>query len=235
LLDWAWALGSQQDFDKAAGKFQEAIDVDREDPWTYHHFGLFLAGQEHFAKAIVQYREADERWQKKESEDRKDTLWAWGNALGEQEKFDAAADKYKLATEIVPKEATAILAYGNSLGEQGRYRDSIVQYDTAAKLDSGDPYPRHSKGATLFQLGRYDEGWKEWHAARKCYERALNGELHGAEQLEKTVYFAGLLRRIFKDYKTSEGFYRQVLERRGDHADAPRRPRHSLPAMGEFG
>jgi tetratricopeptide (TPR) repeat protein len=36
---------------------------------------------------------------------------------------------------------------------------------------------------------------------------------------EKAVYFAGLLRKIFKDYKTSEGFYRQVLERRGDHAD----------------
>ena len=86
-------------------------------------------------------------------------------------------------------------------------------------LDHDDPLPRHSKAHFLFQLGRYEEGWREWRAARQCYERALDGELR-ADQLAKAVYFAGVLGEIFTDNEKSEGFYRGVLERQDDNAEA---------------
>jgi tetratricopeptide (TPR) repeat protein len=81
LQDWARALHSQKHYEQAFEKFREAIRVDPDDPWAYDYLGDVFAAQERFDEAIEQYREANERWQKKESKDRKFALWNWGQAF----------------------------------------------------------------------------------------------------------------------------------------------------------
>jgi tetratricopeptide (TPR) repeat protein len=124
-----------------------------------------FANQELFDKAIEQYCQADELWQKKESPARINALWGWGWALRQQEKFDEGTDKFRRAVEVVPRDFGAVYRYGLSLAELGSYRDAIEQFDKASLLDQDHPFPHHSKALFLFELGRYEECWKEWWAA----------------------------------------------------------------------
>jgi Tfp pilus assembly protein PilF len=216
LWDWAEALCWRKRYDEAAEKYKEAEDWDPDDPGTYHYFGLILAEQGLFDKAIEQYRLKKEPKDK----DRKYTLWSWGSTLLQQERFEDAGKKFVLAVEIVPQDSRAVLSYGNSLAALGRYRDATKQFEKASSLDPDDPYPHHSKAYFLFQLGRYEERWQEWRAAQICYETKLKGELRGAVQLAMAVDYADVLGDVFKDYKASERFYQRVLEWRADNTDA---------------
>jgi tetratricopeptide (TPR) repeat protein len=70
LQRWADALCWLNRYDEAAGKYQEAIGVDPDDPQIYNAFGRALAEKGLFDQGIQQYREAVERWQKKGSPQR---------------------------------------------------------------------------------------------------------------------------------------------------------------------
>jgi tetratricopeptide (TPR) repeat protein len=159
-------------------------------------------------------------WQEKESNARKRALWAWGWVLGQQEKFEDAKTKFDCAQKMVKGDAKAVYLYGYSLTDLGQYQDAIVQFDKASALDQDDPLPRHSKAGLLFQLGRYEEGWKEWWAARQCYERLLDGELRGAAHSRNAIILAGVLGEIFEAYEDSDKLYKQVLERQDGNANA---------------
>jgi tetratricopeptide (TPR) repeat protein len=157
---WAWAdaLHQQKHYDEAVAKHREAIDIDENDPWTYYYLGDEFAAQERFDKAIQQYCQADDLWQKKESPTRKHALRAWGSALRQQEKFDEATDKFRRAVEVDPRDFGAVYEYGQSLAELGSYRDAIAQFNNASLLDQDHPFPHQSKALSLFELGRYEEG-----------------------------------------------------------------------------
>ena len=219
---WAWAdaLRQQKNYEKAVEKYRDAIRVDENDPWTYYRLGDEFANQELFDKAIEQYCQAYELWQKKESTARIYALWGWGWALLQQEKFDEVIDKFRRAVEIVPRNFGAVYFYGYSLAELASYRDAIAQFEEASLLDQDHPFPHQSKARALFELGRYEEGWKEWWAARQCYERALSGELRGAKHLDNAFAFAGVLGETFECYEDSDKFYKWVLKRRDDNAYA---------------
>jgi len=219
LRRWADALSAQKHHEQAAEKYRQAIDLDPHDPWGYLYSGWVRAAQERFDDAIEQYRQADELWQKKGSKDRKYALLNWGLALREQEKFEDAKTKFDCAQKIIKGDAQAVFRYGLSLADLGQYQDAIVQFDKASMLDQDDPLPRHAKADLLFRLGCYEEGWTGWRAARQCYERLLDGELRGAERLQKAVYFAGALGEI-ESYEESDKLYKRVLERQNGNADA---------------
>jgi tetratricopeptide (TPR) repeat protein len=68
------ALRWQEDYKQAAEKCQEAIGIDPEYPEAYDGLGRVRACQERFDEAIEQYRQADEKWQKKKPKDRKIAL-----------------------------------------------------------------------------------------------------------------------------------------------------------------
>jgi len=220
LWNWAAALIAQKHHEQAVQKCREAIDLDPHDPWGYFYSGQVRAMQERFDDAIEQYRQADERWQKKGSKDRKYALWHWGWVLREQEKFEDAKTKFDCAQEIIKGDAEAVFHYGVSLTDLGQYQDAMVQFDKASVLDKDDPLPRHWKADLLFRLGCYEEGWKGWWAARQCYERLLDGELRGAERLRKALYLAGVLAEVFESYEESDKLYKRVLERQNSNADA---------------
>lgn len=109
---------------------------------------------------------------------------------------------------------------GEALAAAGRYRDAIEQFDKASKLEPHHPYDHHNKAYFLFELGDYEKGWNEWVEAWLCYEKALQGELRGSEQLKMAAYFADVWRDIFRCYKKSEEFYGLILEQRRDDAAA---------------
>jgi tetratricopeptide (TPR) repeat protein len=220
LCRWAYALREQRHYEQAAEKCQEAIGLDPEFPDAYHAFGWVRAAQEHFDGAIEQFRQADELWRIKGSKDRKRALWSWGWVLGQQEKFEDAKIKFDCAREIVKDDALAVCLCGDSLIDLGQYQDAIAQFDKASALDRDDPRPCHYKASILFRLGHYEEGWKEWWAARQCYERALDGELRGAEHLKKAVDFAGVLGEVFESYEDADKLYKRVIERQDGNAEA---------------
>jgi tetratricopeptide (TPR) repeat protein len=68
-------------------------------------------------------------------------LWAWADALRQQEKFDEAIDKFRLAVQIVPRDFRAVYYYGQSLAELGSYGDAIAQFDNASLLNSSSAWP----------------------------------------------------------------------------------------------
>jgi tetratricopeptide (TPR) repeat protein len=220
LCRWADVLSAQKHHEQAAEKYREAIDIDPNDPWSYMFLGEMLEAQEHFDEAIEQYRQADASWQEKKSKARKRALWAWGWVLDQQENFEDAKTKFDCAQKMLKGDTKAVYLYGYSLTHLGQYQDAIVQFDKAAALDQNDPLPRHGKAGLLFQLGRYEEGWKEWWAARQCYERRLDGELRGAEHSRNAINLASVLGEIFEAYEDSDKLYKQVLEREDGNAHA---------------
>ena len=79
LCNQADALREQEYYEQAAGKCQEAIDLDPEFPNAYNSLGQVRAAQERFDEAIELFRRADALWQKHESKDRKRALCHWAD------------------------------------------------------------------------------------------------------------------------------------------------------------
>src|SRR6266478_5924088 len=134
LCNWADALRLQEHHDQAAEKCQQAIDVDRQDPWGYIYLGSVRAAQERFDEAIEQYRQADELWQKKRSKDRKYALCNWADALRLQEHYDQAAEKCLQAIGIDREFPDAYNSFGSVRAAQERFDDAIGLYRQADAL-----------------------------------------------------------------------------------------------------
>jgi tetratricopeptide (TPR) repeat protein len=131
LRAWAGALVAQKLYEQAAEKFREAISVDPDDPWTYDQFGDMYADQELFDKAIEQYRQADEKWQKKEPKDRKIALRDWARALHNQKHYEQAAEKFREAISVDENDPWTYEQFGDIYADQKRFDDAIEQYRQA--------------------------------------------------------------------------------------------------------
>jgi tetratricopeptide (TPR) repeat protein len=131
LRAWAGALDAQKLYEQAAEKFREAVSVDPDDPWTYDQFGDMYADQELFDKAIEQYRQADEKWQKKEPKDRKIALRDWARALHNQKHYEQAAEKFREAISVDPDDPWTYEQFGDIYADQKRFDDAIEQYRQA--------------------------------------------------------------------------------------------------------
>src|SRR5262249_28660275 len=167
--NWADALREQKQYEQAAEKCQEAIELDREFPDAYFSLGLVRAAQERFDEAIEQYRQADELWEKKGSKNRKHALWLWAVALHMQEHYEQAAEKYQEAIGIDRDFPDAYNSLGRMRVEQERFDEAIEQYRQAdklwqAKASKDRKYALRDWADALCLQGHYDE------AADKCQE-----------------------------------------------------------------
>src|SRR5215470_14442108 len=90
----------QEQYEQAAEKYQQAIDIDPEFPDAHNSFGQVRAAQERFDEAIEEYRQADALWQKEESNARKRVLLSWASALFMQKQHEAVIEKCRQAVSI---------------------------------------------------------------------------------------------------------------------------------------
>jgi tetratricopeptide (TPR) repeat protein len=167
LWNWANALRLKKDYEKAANKFQEALDFDPEYLDAYNGLGAVLVDQQRFVEAIAQYREADERWLKKEpkDKDRKYTLWDWAEALCWQKRYDEAAEKYKEAEDWDPDDPGTYNYFGLILAEQGLFDRAIEQYRKADEAWLKKEPKDKDRKYTLWD-------WAEALRSRKLYKQA---------------------------------------------------------------
>jgi tetratricopeptide (TPR) repeat protein len=128
------ALHKREHYEQAAEKYQQAIGIDPEFPDAYNSFGSVRAAQERFDDAIELYRQADELWQKKESNGRKRALWSWANALSAQKHYEQAAEKCREAIDLDPHDPWGYFYSGRVRATQERFDDAIEQYGQADEL-----------------------------------------------------------------------------------------------------
>jgi tetratricopeptide (TPR) repeat protein len=179
LYYWAELLRQQDQYEEAAKKCQAAIAIDPDYPEAHQGLGRARADQARFAEAIEQYRQADERWRKKESRKRKFALCGWADALLAQEQHEEAAKKCEEALSLDPECADACLQLGRVLAHQKRFADAVEQYRQAderwTKKES-----RKRKRALVNWADALREQEQHVEAAKKC-EEALSLEPECAE------------------------------------------------------
>jgi tetratricopeptide (TPR) repeat protein len=138
LRDWGWALRLQKHYDQATEKCREAIRVDEDEPLAYYYLGYVFTAQKRFDDAIEQFSEADERWRKKESKERKKALWAWADALRQQKNYEKAVEKYREAIGIDQDDPWTYYYLGVEFANQELFDKAIEQYGQADELLSKD-------------------------------------------------------------------------------------------------
>jgi tetratricopeptide (TPR) repeat protein len=206
LRGWADALRAQEHYAQAAKKCQEAIELDRLDPWGHVSLGQVRTAQERFDEAIEQYRQADELWEKKGSKNRKYALSNWADALLLQGHHEEAADKCLEAIGIDREFAYAYHTLGRVRAAQERFDEAIEQYCQADELcqKKGSKNRKHALRGWADAL-REQEHYEE--AAEKCQEDI---EL---DRLDPRGHMSfGLVRKAQKRFDEAIEQYRQADE-----------------------
>jgi tetratricopeptide (TPR) repeat protein len=215
LVHWADALREQEQYEEAAKKCEEALSLDPEDPETYLQLGRVLADQERFAKAIEQYRQADELWQKERSQERKRTLYYWAELLSQQEQYEKAAKKCQAAIAIDPDYPEAHQGLGWARAKQGRFSEAIEQYRQA-----DERWRKKESRKRKFVLCNWADAllWQEQHeeAAKKC-EEALRLDPECADacrQLGRVLKDQGRFAEAIKQYRQADERWRKKESRK---------------------
>jgi tetratricopeptide (TPR) repeat protein len=126
------------------------------------------ADQELFDKAIEQYRQADEKWQKKEPKDRKIALRDWARALHNQKHYEQAAEKFREAISVNPDDPWTYEQFGDIYADQKRFDDAPGGREVA---EEGAQGPENCPGAySLRQQKHYEQAVEKYREAIRVDE-----------------------------------------------------------------
>ncbi len=176
LSNWGNALRlKKKDYGEAAGKYQEAIGIDKDYPAPHHGLGLVLADQDRFAEAIPLYQKAYDLLPRDESKKRISVLYRWAVALHQLNYYDLAAGKYKEAIEIDEDDPSAYFGLCLVLADQDRFAEAIPLYQKAYECwqKTGGEHPKffpYYWAEALRHCKSYDE-------AAKKYQEIINVDL----------------------------------------------------------
>ena len=105
--------------------------------------------------ALGKYPEAEQMAQEILKQD-PENAWAytwWGVALVNEDKLDAALEKFKTSSSLNPNLAKTYIFWGLTLQKMGRHKEAIDKYENALLLDPENSNGYAYWGAALGQLG----------------------------------------------------------------------------------
>ncbi len=110
-----------------------------------------------YAQALALYDDALSRWP--------DRFLLWnnrGNTLLELSRYDAAAESYRRALQLVPALHDARVALASCLQATGRLDEALAACDTVLREMPEHAEAHWNRALVLLLQGKYPEGWREY-------------------------------------------------------------------------
>jgi len=188
-----------------AGAAAEAEALARIEPkdWRVPNmWGVALRRQGRQADAIAQFEKAAKLNRKAES--------PWiniGNAYRDLRKPDKAADSYRRALQLAPRNADTVRLLGTALCEGGKTDEGVATLGRAIMMDAGNAESFHDRAVALYNLARPQDAMRD-------AERAL------AIQPGKVAYLRlrGAIERRLGRLQDSRQTYEKILKEYPDDA-----------------
>ena len=165
LQNRAEALRTQGRYEEAVAAYRSVLAVDP-------HYAPAHAGMGHALFALERYREALESLARAASWQPDAAIAGslqrlMGRAAQELDRHDAAAEHYRRAVEIDPRDTAAIDRLAALRFAQQRYGAALDRYRALLAIQPDDAQTHANLGATLYYLGRTGD-------AIRSFERALS-------------------------------------------------------------
>ncbi|NWG13771.1 MAG: tetratricopeptide repeat protein [Acidobacteria bacterium] len=156
------AYDAQTNYDKAIEEFQAALRVREDMPEIAFAIGYIYWKQQEYAKA--------RSWLERELAGQPCYARAH-HFLAEidriEQKWDAAAVRYRKALECDPDLADSYLGLGNLAEREAKWEEALKLYRKLAELKPNDSQPHFKVGLALQRTGRTAEAQEEFTRARK--------------------------------------------------------------------
>ena len=196
-LNWrgSWYRRSEQT-ELALKDFQQAVEIDREDPKYWFDLALTYKNLNRYEEAIAAYQRAIELDPKVASPHN-----GLGSLYQEQKQYEEAIAAYRRAIELDPRFASPHNGLGSLYQEQKQYEESIASYQCAIEIDPKFAYPH------IFLGILYTE--------QKQYEKAIASYQCAIEIDPKFAYphiFLGILYIEQKQYEKAIASYQCAIE-----------------------
>src|SRR5215471_9745938 len=127
LRDWGFALAKQNDYDAAAAKLREALELDPSDPETYRTYNFAAQVLNRFEDAARLLAEAVTIGEQAGAAERRVALIGWGRALAGRDQYETAVPKLDEALALDRTDPASYEAYNEvaqSLARANRFDDA---------------------------------------------------------------------------------------------------------------
>jgi len=148
----------KQDFSKAKGEFEEALQIDSNYAPAYEYLGLIYTNLEQNDSALIFFKKLLTL-----IPGQVNCYLYVGKAYDQLELFDSAIFYYTIAINMDAGCADCWQARGFTYLKMGKYNESLSDVNTGIEYDSLDCYSRNCRGLANFYLGNYIEAMKDYH------------------------------------------------------------------------
>jgi len=125
---WGNILGEQNKLDEAIRRYQNALQLDPDDPLTYNNLGVVLAKQNHRPESIAAFQKAVHLAPKLAF-----AHYNMANALVLESRLEEADKEYQAAVSADPNFSDAWNVWGVLEGQRKQYRSASAKYETAIR------------------------------------------------------------------------------------------------------
>jgi tetratricopeptide (TPR) repeat protein len=215
---WGNALYSQERYQEALAKYQQAAELRPDEAVYYANQGDAYDELGQYDQAAAAYEQATMVNPSYASAYNK-----WGNMLYAQEDYAGAADKYQLAIEQDPSNAVYHTNLGMAYDNLGQSDLAATEYEQAVTLDPGYDSAWNRWGNILYSQGDYA-------GAAEKYQQAV------ALQPTEAVYHANLADAYYQqdEYALAAAEYEQATTLDPTYDYAWNRWGNSLYAQGDY-
>lgn len=178
-----------QNLDEAIIKYESAIKKNHKFAEAYYKLAVILHNQNKYEPAIHNFNKAYKYGLKYATSFCAITYNNWGNSFANQEKYDEAIEKYRMAVIHDPQCASAYHNWGDALYRQKEYDYAIEMYKKAINFN-----PRIS---SYFNMGIAYHDKQEFDQAINIYKKIIDLD----PNFPYSYYYLGLIYTTIQKYK----------------------------------
>ena len=149
-------------YEEAISAYNESIEIDPDDIWSWYNRGEAYTKLQQYDRAILDFKKVIQL-----DSDRSFVAWNnLGKVYYQQKKYQQAIEAYNEALAIKPEYLPALIGLGNTLKAVRLYDQAATTYNQALEIDPNYHEAWYGKGSVAEYLGQY-------RTARGYYQKAL--------------------------------------------------------------
>ena len=193
-----------EDYTDAEAAYQQAVDLDPDNPQHHADLGKALFAQRRYDEAEAAYRQAVDL-----DPDNPQHYADLGKALFARRRYDEAEAAYRRAVDLDPGNAEYYADLAKALYAQQMYDEAEAAYQRAVDLDPGNPEYYADLGDALFVRQREIE-------AEAAHEQATR---LGSDNPQYHTQAGGVLPAQERRHAESEAVHQQAKQLRADKVE----------------
>ncbi|HKW29229.1 MAG TPA: tetratricopeptide repeat protein [Verrucomicrobiae bacterium] len=155
-------LTQKGEVDEAMAQFQQALQINPQDPPSWNNVGNVLLHWGKVDEAIPYFQKTLQL-----NPDYVEARNNLGSALLQKGKVDEAKAQFQKALQINPVSVESYGNLGNAMLQEGKVDEAIAQYQKALQINPGNPNLYNNLGNALSRQGHFEQSVAHYQAAIK--------------------------------------------------------------------